>query len=279
MKKILISGKGSYIGTSFECYMSQFSEEYSVDVLDMLDPDWHKKDFSPYDVVFHVSGIAHHKETNENAHLYYEINRDLTLKVANKAKADGVSQFVFLSSMSVYGKERGNITKDTTPNPKSHYGKSKLEAEALLQALECENFKVALVRPPMIYGKNCKGNFQTVVKIVKKSPVFPKVKNERSMIYIDTLCDYVKGYIDDGVSGVLFPQNAEYMNTSEMACAIAEKLGKRIYLSIVLGLFVRILCPFVSVANKAFGSLVYEKAENVKATNKKTNYETVLESV
>lgn len=279
MKRILITGANSYIGVSFENYIkTHASETYSVDTVDMIDGSWREQDFSLYDAVFHVAGIAHQKETSENEHLYYEINRDLAVETAKKAKAEGVKHFLFLSSMSVYGVDSGVITKDTIPSPKSHYGKSKFQAEEQLSALQDDTFAVALIRPPMVYGKGCKGNFQTVVKIVKKLPVFPKVKNQRSMIYIETLCQSVKEFIDEGAFGVLLPQNAEYMNTSEMALAIAEQLGKKIHLSRLLGFAVKMMCPFVSMANKAFGSLVYEKNGEEKTTEK-TNRESVLESV
>ena len=279
MKKILITGANSYIGTSFESYINKhYPDEYSLDTVDMIDGSWREKDFSGYDAVFHVAGIAHQRETAENEHLYYKVNRDLAAETAEKAKAEGVKQFVFLSSMSVYGIDSGVITKDTIPTPRSHYGKSKLEAEKGIRELSDDTFCVTLIRPPMVYGKGCKGNFQTVIKIVRKFPVFPKVKNRRSMIYIDTLCEYVKDYIDQRTSGVLLPQNAEYMNTSEMAKAISEKLGKRIYVSSALGVMVRMLCPFVPTAKKAFCSLVYEKDGEAKV-NEKTNYESVWESV
>ncbi|MBR5858876.1 MAG: NAD-dependent epimerase/dehydratase family protein, partial [Clostridia bacterium] len=182
MKKILITGANSYIGTSFETYLKEnFPDDYVVDTVDMIDGTWHEKSFAGYDSVFHVAGIAHQKETKENAHLYYEVNRDLAIEIAKKAKDDGVKQYIFLSSMSVYGVETGVITKETEPNPKSNYGKSKLQAEQGISSLASDDFKVCILRPPMVYGRGCKGNFQTVVKIVKKSPVFPNVKNKRSI--------------------------------------------------------------------------------------------------
>ena len=80
-------------------------------------------------------------------------------------------------------------------------------------------------------------------------------------------------------SGVFLPQNKEYMNTSKMAKAIAEKLNKKIYFSYSLGLAVKIMCPFVNVANKAFGTLVYEKENVAVEIKEKTNKESVSESV
>ena len=147
MKKVLITGANSYIVTSVEKYLQSFVEEYSVDTVDMTDSSWREKDFYGYDAVFHVAGIAHRKETEKNAELYYKVNRDLAADCAAKAKSDGVKQFVFLSSMSVYGLNSGYIDSDTLPNPQTNYGKSKLPAESALMKSESADFAVAVLRP------------------------------------------------------------------------------------------------------------------------------------
>ena len=266
MKKILITGANSYIGTSFERYIKEnYPNDYVIDTVDMIDGTWREKSFSGYDSVFHVAGIAHQKETRENAPLYYKVNRDLAVETAEKAKAEGVKEFIFLSSMSVYGMDTGVITKETVPNPKSNYGKSKLQAEEGINILADDRFKVCIVRPPMVYGKNCKGNFQTVVKIVKKSPVFPRIKNERSMIYIDNLSSFIKMCVDQNLSGLYFPQNREYVRTMDMARIIATRIGKKQYFSLLFGLGVWMLRPFFGVAKKGFGSLVYQNFDEINA--------------
>ncbi len=262
MKKILITGANSYIGMSFEKYIKEnYPNDYTVDTVDMIDGSWREKSFSGYDSVFHVAGIAHQKETKENAQLYYKVNRDLAIETAQKAKNDGVKQFIFLSSMSVYGMETGVITKETVPAPKSNYGKSKLLAEDCIKELASDDFKICVLRPPMVYGKDCKGNFQTLVKIVKLSPAFPKIKNERSMIYIDNLSSFVKLCIDTELSGLYFPQNKEYVKTVDIAKNIAIKLDKKRYFSVLLGGCVYVIRPFISVAKKGFGTLIYRDTE------------------
>ena len=260
MKRVLITGANSYIGTSVEKYISEhYPEECVFDAVDMRDGAWKEKEFSGYDVVFHVAGIAHQKETKENAESYYKINRDLAVDVAIKAKENGVKQFIFLSSMSVYGMLTGRITKDTALKPKTHYGKSKLEAEEKINALNDESFKVCTIRPPMIYGKGCKGNYQTLRKFALKLKFFPYVKNERSMLYIENLCEFVRLMILKEESGIFFPQNSEYTNTSEMVKMIAEANGKKLHLVHGFGWAVRFLGMFTGLIKKAFGSLIYEK--------------------
>lgn len=255
MKRILITGKNSYIGTSIESWLGS---KYLVDTIDMKDFCWKEKDFSQYDVVLHVAGIAHIKETKENQSLYYEVNRDLAYETAKKAKKDGVKQFIFLSSMSVYGMITGVIDKNTRINPNSAYGKSKFEAEELIKQLEDEKFVVAIIRPPMVYGKGCKGNYSKLASLALKTPVFPNVDNKRSMIYIDNLSEFVKQLVDNNSSGVFLPQNAEYGNTSEMVRLIAESHGKRIKLTKAFNPLLRLLN--ISTVKKVFGDLLYEKS-------------------
>lgn len=259
MKKILITGANSYIGTSFEKYIKEyFSEDYQVDTIDMIDGSWREKSFAGYDSVFHVAGIAHQRETRENAHLYYEINRDLATEVAKKSKFDGVKQFIFLSSMSVYGMDTGVITKDTKPNPRTNYGKSKLQAEEQIVGLRDESFKICVLRPPMVYGNGCKGNYQSIVKLVRKLPVFPRVNNKRSLVHIDNLVSFIKNAIDEKLDGLFFPQNKEYVKTIDLARQIAKQENKKIYFSFLFGLAIICLRPFIKKVRKAFGNLVYK---------------------
>ena len=258
MKKILITGANSYIGTSFEKYMAQWPQQYQVDTVDMIDGSWREADFSGYDAVYHVAGIAHIKETEENAPLYYRINRDLAVEVARKCKQEGVGHFVFMSTMAVYGMEEGAINIHTVPAPVSHYGKAKYEAEQQLAPLCDENFRVAVMRPPMVYGEGCKGNYQSLVKIAKKLPVFPDYPNKRSMIHIDRLCQCVKETVDQNRDGLILPQDAEYVCTCHMIRQIARSMGKDMKLWKILNPAVKLAKRFTTAGKKAFGDLYYE---------------------
>ena len=282
MKKILITGANSYIGSSFENYLNKnYNSCYQIDTLDMINESWKNFDFSSYDVIYHVAGIAHIKETKDNKDLYYKVNKDLAIEVAKKAKQENVKQFIFLSSMSVYGIEKGFITKDTTLNPKSNYAKSKLQAEEVLKSLQTKDFKICIISPPMVYGKDCKGNFQSLIKFAKKLPIFPKVKNNRSMIYIDNLSEFVKLLIDNSEEGLFFPQNNEYSNTSYLVKLLGQSMNKKVRLFIGLGWLIKLSGLVIKKLTKAFGSLCYD----MKLSEYKQNYalssleESIKESV
>ncbi|MCD7791361.1 MAG: sugar nucleotide-binding protein [Bacteroides thetaiotaomicron] len=266
MKRILITGANSYIGISVENWLNKTHGKYIVDTLDMIGDAWRDYDFSSYDVVYHVAGIAHAdvgNVTEEQKKLYYQVNTDLAVETAEKAKASGVKQFIFMSSMIVYsGCKEKIITANTQPNPLNFYGDSKWQADQKIRALADDNFKVVVLRPPMIYGKGSKGNYPELAKLASKLPVFPIVKNKRSMLYIENLCQFVKLMIDNEESGVFFPQNAEYTNTSDMVQMIAEVKGHRIvmvpFTNTAVKLMGKVPGKIGGLANKAFGDSAYE---------------------
>lgn len=269
MKKILITGANSYIGVSFENYIKEnFADQYEVDTVDMIDGSWRGKSFFGYDCVYHVAGIAHSdngKISEEKEKLYRSVNTDLTIETAKKAKADGVKQFIFMSSAIVYGdsapigKEK-MITKDTPTNPANCYGDSKVQAELGILPLLDESFKVCILRPPMIYGKGSKGNFPTLEKFAKKLPIFPKVKNMRSMLYIGNLVEFVRLMVENEESGIFWPQNKEYSNTSELVKMLAAEKGKKVRLLGGFGWALKIMSHITGLVNKAFGNLSYDQS-------------------
>lgn len=272
MKKVLITGANSYIGTSFEKWIKENHSNITTDTLDMIGDAWREYDFSGYDAVFHVAGIAHADVGNvseERKALYYKVNADLTAECAKKAKEQGVKQFVFMSSIIVYGESAGIgetkvIAKDTPLTPANFYGDSKVKAEEALRPLADESFKVVILRPPMIYGKGSKGNYPLLAKMAKKLPFFPNVDNRRSMLYVGNLCKFISLMIENEENGVFFPQNTEYVRTCDMVQAIAEAHGKKIKLTKlfnpVLKLIGKMGGKLGGLVNKAFGNMVYEKS-------------------
>ena len=243
---------------------TQWPEEYQVDTVGTRNGEWKELDFSPYDAIFHVAGIAHQDAKADQEELYYKVNRDLTIEVAQKAKAEGVKQFIFMSSMIVYGAsskigETKVITRDTVPEPINFYGNSKLQAEQGILPLQSEGFNVVVIRPPMIYGKDSKGNYPLLAKFAKITPVFPNIENKRSMLHIDNLTEFIRLMIDNSENGIFFPQNREYIKTAEMVKIIADVKGKKIWLTKLFNPILVGLGGNVNVINKVFGSLLYSQ--------------------
>ena len=271
MKKVLITGAGSYIGTGFASYAAErFPADLTVHTIDMIDGSWRNFDFSAFDVVFHVAGLAHADVGNVSDEVkkqYYAVNTDLAIETANKAKNAGVQQFVFMSSAIVYGDSapcgiRKRITAATEPSPANFYGDSKWQADKGVRALADERFTVTVLRPPMIYGKGSKGNYPILSKMAQKLPFFPDIDNERSMLYIENLCEFLCQVMIRGKGGVFFPQNASYTRTSDMVREIARVHGHKIRISKAFNAPVRLASHIPGkpsgLADKAFGNMSYD---------------------
>jgi UDP-glucose 4-epimerase len=214
---------------------------YQVDTVDMIDGSWRDKTFTGYDAIFHVAGIAHQKESKKNASLYYKVNRDLAVEVIEKAMRENVKQFVYLSSMSVYGLIEGVIRPSTVPAPTTHYGKSKLEAEKILTEKANGKIKLAILRPPMVYGEGCKGNYARLCRFAQKAYVFPDYQNRRSMVSIEHLVEYVSSIISEEKVGFYYPQDRDYLCTSDIVRKLADMYGRKIW-------FIRLFNPFIKSA-------------------------------
>lgn len=296
MKRILITGVNSYVGNAVAEYLSAWNKvtaaknhqmanaqnqqktadtTYHVEKLSLRDATWKDKSFAEYDTIFHMVGIAHadvEHVSEETKQRYYDINCDLAVEVAKKAKQDGVKQFVYMSSVILYGDsakvgQYKNIKSDTIPAPANFYGDSKLSAEQELIKIAADDFQVAFVRSPMIYGKNSKGNYRTLEKMTCKLPIFPSIRNERSMIYIENLAEFLRLLAESGRGGVYFPQNAEWVSTADMVKEIAMAKGKKVRLCSLLNPFVRLGSCMPGkpgkLINKAFGNLTIDKELSV----------------
>ena len=262
MKKIVITGAGSYVGESVRKYILSTSSDFQIEAVDTMGDNWKKADYSQYDVVFHVAGIAHVNADPKMEALYYKVNRDLTIEVAKHAKVAGVKQFIFMSSQIVFHESQSLktevLTAETKENPNGFYGDSKLQAELGIKPLEDENFKVCILRPCMIYGPNAKGNFPRLAKLASKTPIFPCWHNKRSMLYIDNLAEFVKQAVLRELSGTYYPQNRELADTVEIIRFFAKAAGHRIWITRLLNPFVWLSSFVLQPINKMFATYYYD---------------------
>ena len=264
MKKVLITGAGSYVGESVRRYIIAKNSSYQIDAVDTIGDNWKKADYSQYDVVFHVAGIAHVNADPKMEPLYYKVNRDLTIEVARHAQAAGVKQFIFMSSQIVFHESQSLktevLTAETKPNPNGFYGDSKLQAEEGLKALRAEGgeMKICILRPCMIYGPNAKGNFPRLAKLACKTPIFPAWHNKRSMLYIDNLAEFVLQTIERELEGTFYPQNRELADTVEIIRFFAKEAGHKVWITKLFNPFVWLGSFVLQPINKMFATYYYE---------------------
>ena len=299
MKRILITGTRGYVGTSLAAYLAQWPERYETAFVSLRDETWQSSSWQGYDVLFHAAGIAH--QPHAPAALYDRVNRALTEQVAVKAKRDGIGKFILISTMAVYGVEdrigrKNEIGIDSVPAPRSPYGKSKLAAEAAALELGDARFAVNVVRAPMVYGPRCPGNYAKLRRLTLRFGLIPDMANERSMIYIDHLCEYIRLLIDgeherafsrrDGEhvrafspqggenertfspqdsehAGIFCPQDGEYACTASLMAWIAAAHGRPVRRSRLLGLGVKSAGAFLPGLRKAFGNLTCDRSLSV----------------
>lgn len=257
---ILIVGKDSYIGNHISVWLSRYG--YHVDQLDTMTDEWKSYDYSGYDSIVHVAGIVHLPNCNDWT-LYKAVNAEMPVLIATMAREQGVKQYIFLSTMGVYGVEkelRPNVIDRKTPlNPIGMYGRSKLMAEQGLQNLQNKYFNVVCIRPPSVYGKGCRGGYiGGFTSMARRLPVVPAAYKDvkQSFIYIDNLCEFIRQIIVRNMNGVFCPQDDKTVNANELLKIISESIGKKYIESKALGFCVKLL-SFSSIVKKAYGGVEY----------------------
>lgn len=257
MKKVLITGKHSYIGENILKCLNKYGDEYKVEIVGTKEGEYKKLNFGKYDTVIDVAGIAHVKITPDMESLFYQINRDLAIELCTKAKREGATQFIYLSSMNVYGDTDKMICSRKQENPINFYGKSKLEADLAIHEMSDKDFKVVSVRPPVVYGKGCKGNFNKLIKLSKISPLYPTYGNVRSMIYVENLCEYIREIINHNLEGYFHPQNFQHVTTGQCMKDIREALGKKAFGISICNPMIRFMLKKSHTIDRAFSDDYY----------------------
>ena len=236
MKRIMIAGYNSFLGNNVEKILTE--KGFVVDVVDMIGDEWKTLDLSIYDAVVNVCAIVH--RPNETDRLFFDVNRDLAFLLAKKAKEAGVSHFIHISTNGVFGIDRGVISEKSTYKPKNAYEKSKYEGDCLISELDDQNYCVSIIRPPLLYGRGCKGNFPKIEKYAREKHFFPKFDNKKDFLYVKNLAYFILFLIQNHVHGLCYPRNSEVISTYRLVKAIALENNNKMHL-------IRFLNPFVFV--------------------------------
>ena len=269
--KLLITGASGFVGSYF---IDKYKDKYEIKTFSFLKDDFESLDCSDVDVVFHLSALVH-KMGGASTDEYEKVNVTQTLELAKKAKASGVGHFIFMSTVKVYGEESDDkYTENSVCNPEDEYGKSKLKAEKELLKLEDENFKISIIRTPIVYGHGVKANIKSLINLVKKVPILPfgGIDNKRSMVYIGNLCHLVDVVIEQQKAGIFLASDDEPLNTSKLVELIAKNLDKKVYL-IKMPFFeslLNLLKP--SFHKRLYGSLEVDNSITKEKLNLKNRY-------
>jgi UDP-glucose 4-epimerase len=245
--KVLITGVGGYIGGELAAFLAV--RGFEVERLNLREP-FDERRLAGFDTVVHTAAVVHKRGTQTE---YFKINTELSYELARKCKNAGVRHFIFLSTVAVFGDVR-IVGRNVPLRPVNFYGKSKLLAEEKIWLLAGDDFLVAIIRPPVVYGKNCPGNFGRLVRFSDFTPVFPMCKNKRPMIYIGHLLEFIKNVIINRESGVFHPRNQSYVCVSELVLLIRKIKNKKTFLLPGFGFLRKFNMP---VINKIFSDMVY----------------------
>ena len=271
--ELLITGSTGFIGTRLQ---KQFKEKYNIKNFSFLQNDFQKLKLSGVDVVVHLSALVHQMKKEPTYKQYHDVNVQNTIDLAKKAKERGVKQFVFMSTIAVYGENSENVSEISDLKPITPYGKSKLKAEEELQKIEEESFIVSIIRPPMIYGDNAPGNTKSLINIVKIIPILPfaDIKNKRSFVYIGNLCYMIDKIIETRMGGVFLAADDKPISTTELIMLISKAMGKKRIL-VKIPFFekvLKILKP--SIHKKLYGNLVVDNSATKERLNFRNRYST-----
>lgn len=224
-------------------------------------------DLSTTDVVVHFSGLAHQFEAVPESE-YFRVNTEQTLQLALKAKEEGVKQFIYISSTKVYGDggDEQIFNEATICQPTDSYGKSKFIAEQRLIQIDSEKFKVAIVRPPLVYGPGVKGNLLRFIKLAEKGIPMPfkHVHNNRAMVHVDNLISLIHRIIELNESGVYTLTDNRRISTEDLMIEIKNNLqssGRLFYLPKVFRWPIKILKP--ALYNRLYGSFNIDCSESL----------------
>jgi len=262
MKKLLITGSSGFVGSYF---INKYKEKYRIKSFSFLKDDISTLECGGIDVILHLSALVH-QMGGASKDEYERVNVTQTLELARKAIESGVGQFVFMSTVKVYGEESESVyTEDSICRPEDEYGKSKLKAENELLELEDDSFKVSIIRTPIVYGYGVKANIKSLVSLVDRVPLLPfgAIENRRSMIYIGNLCHLVDVVIEQGRAGVFLASDDEPLSTTRLCELIAYGLGKRVYL-----VKVPFFESFLKLVKPSFHKRLYESLEVDNAMTK-----------
>lgn len=266
-KTLMITGASGFIGSNF---IKKYESEYNIVPVCLIENKPEDLDYTGVDTILHLAALVHQMK-GAPEEKYFEVNTDLTRRLATAAKNKGVKHFVFYSTVKVYGfdGELNNhnflLTENSLCNPNDPYGASKYEAEKILNSLQDEEFKVATIRPPMVYGEGVKGNMLSLMKLINILPIIPfnYENNKRSIISTENLLYMTHLIIKNKADGVYLGTEGNPVSIKEITESIEKGLGKK-KINIKFPSFIfELLCKIKpNIMVRLYGTLAFKQEDN-----------------
>lgn len=272
--KIAITGANSFIGRNF---IKKYNNQYDIQEIDVKNIAPENINFKGIDVVYHVAAIVH-SSSKISKETYLKVNSELAYSIAKQAKAHGVKQFIFMSSIKVYGENTNKnpaFDINIPPKPVDNYGLSKFDAEIKLQTLNDNTFRLAIIRPPLVYGAGVKANMQSLLNFVNKSPIIPLApfENKRSYIYIGNLIDFINQIILKRKSGIFLPSDGMPISTNDILRTFKKQSAKKKICITIPMIFLNIFKYLSPVKyNKIWGNLEVNSKTSFKILDFEPEY-------
>ena len=264
--RILVIGKNGFISRCFQDYMKRYPD-IEVTAISARNEKWKYYNFHGYDAVYNTTGLAHDDARKGSREQFMELNAILPAGLAKKAKAEGVRTFINMSSLIIYSETSALgtekiITSSTIPIPDGIYGESKLAGEIALSKLNDKNFRVAIIRSPLVYNENATDNFLKLKEYALRCPLFPAINNSKSMVYSDNLCELVKLIAENGSGGYFYPQQEVHICTSKLVKDLATANRKKMILTRIFNPILYLLSKKMLLIRKVFGTFAVDMNES-----------------
>lgn len=262
-KTLMITGASGFIGSNF---IKKYENEYNIIPVCLIKNKPEDLDYTGVDTILHLAALVHQMK-GAPEEKYFEVNTELTRRLATTAKEKGVGHFVFYSTVAVWGthgyfEHDKVITLKTPLNPLTAYAKSKYDAEKILNELKNDDFKISILRPPMVYGENCPGNMKRLEKLVDILPILPFGNNEnkRAVIHVNKLLNETNKIIQNEKEGILIPRDENSISIKDILEGIIEKKNKKRILIKLPKCIIRIFYRInPKVVKSLYGSLVFRE--------------------
>ena len=267
MKKIVVTGTSGFVGKRFVEYNNN---KYIIESLSLRDVDISTLKLKGVDAIIHLAGKAHQMEKIEDR-IYFDVNYGLTKSLVDRAMQENVPHFIYISTTKVYGDEINSVLNENSPCiPTDVYGESKLKAELYLSTIS-SSIKTAVVRPPLVYGPEVKGNLIQLLHLCKKNIPLPfgNTQNARSMVFVDNLIALINTIIDQQATGIYIAGDRDTLSTDKLVSLIRLNLGMKKMLITVpffLRKIIKILKPRLFI--RLYGSFIVDNTN----TNNKLNF-------